>query len=114
MYVYQSLCYTYACPSPSAFVLHLSACKSPAHAAPVGGVCIFSGLFVAVVSISVVRNTETNQTIYLWFHEEKTLKNNRNKLSFGSFQFKPKIFFVFFDDTTLVLIKTKQTKSAKI
>jgi hypothetical protein len=36
--------------------------------------------------------------IIIFVHEKKP-KNNRNRFSFGSFMFKPKIFFVCFEDT---------------
>ena len=44
-----------------------------------------TGLFVLVV----LTPKQTDKFIFC-FHE--TLKNNRNKLSLGSFRFKPKIF----------------------
>jgi hypothetical protein len=56
-------------------------------------------LFVSVVSIRV-RNTETNRKIHFLVSRNKP-KNNRNRLCFGSFRFKPKIFFVCFEDTLL-------------
>jgi hypothetical protein len=54
-------------------------------------------LFVSVVSIRV-RNTETNRKIVFLVSRNKP-KNNRNRLCFGSFRFKPKIYFVCFEDT---------------
>jgi hypothetical protein len=36
-----------------------------------------------------------------WFRETNR-KNNRNRFSFGSFRFEPKIFFVCFEDTLVL------------
>ncbi len=52
-------------------------------------------MFISVISIHV-RNIETNRKIHFWFRETKP-KKTRNRLSFGSFWFKSKIFFVCFD-----------------
>jgi hypothetical protein len=93
-------------------VLHLDmfAYMSPVYAIPGGTqftnfflfVSVFfeTVLFVSVVSIRV-RNTETNRKIVFLVSRNKP-KNNRNRLCFGSFRFKPKIFFVCFEDTLLV------------
>ncbi len=60
-------------------------------------VCFETCMFVSVVSIHV-RNTETNRKNIFLVSWNKP-KHNRNRLSFGSFRFKPKIFFVCFEDT---------------
>jgi hypothetical protein len=90
-------------------VLHLDlfAYMSPVYAIPGGEhslqfflfVSFFfeTVLFVSVVSIGV-RNTETNRKIVFFVSRNKP-KNNRNRLCFGSFRFKPKIYFVCFEDT---------------
>ncbi len=58
-----------------------------------------TSLFVSVVSIRV-RNIETNRKRNFLVSRNKP-KNNRNRLCFGSFRFKPKIFFVCFEDTLI-------------
>jgi hypothetical protein len=60
-------------------------------------VCFETDMFISVVSIHV-RNTETNRKSYFLVSWNKP-KHNRNRLSFGSFRFEPKIFFVCFEDT---------------
>ncbi len=58
-------------------------------------------MFISVISIHV-RNTETNRKSYFLVSWNKP-KHNRNRLSFGSFRFEPKIFFVCFEDTLVIL-----------
>jgi hypothetical protein len=101
----------------SAFVLHLSACKSPAHAVPVDEVCIFSGLFqnscVCFGCFDYMFETpKLTKQFIIWFHEKKP-KIQPIQIEFRFFLVQTENIFSFFDDT-LVLIKTKQTKSAKI
>jgi hypothetical protein len=60
-------------------------------------VCFETVLFVSIVSICV-RNTETNRKTVFLISRNKP-KNNRNRLCFGSFRFKPKIYFICFEDT---------------
>jgi hypothetical protein len=85
--------------------LDLPAYKSPAHAVPIGE--LFLGLFrfvskhgVSVVSIHVL-NTEANQNKpkEIFFGFVKQTEKNQNRLSFGSFRFKPKIFFGCIEDS---------------
>jgi hypothetical protein len=53
-------------------------------------ICFKTDLVVSVVSIRI-RNTELNRNIYFLVSRNKP-KNNRNRWSFGLFQFEPKFF----------------------
>ncbi len=105
MSVYESFVQHLCLSVYKSFLLHLdvSAHKSPGGAQFTNLFFLFvsvffeTGLFVSVVSIRV-RNTETNRKVNFLVSRNKP-KNNRNRLCFGSFRFKPKLFFVCFEDT---------------
>jgi hypothetical protein len=105
MSVYQSFVLRLRLSVYKSFVLHLdvSAYKQESSICTVhkiffGSFRFFSKQIVfSVVSIRV-RNTETNRKIIFLVSRNKP-KNNRNRLCFVSFRFKPKIFFVCFEDT---------------
>ncbi len=92
----RDLCCTWTC-------LSTTACAAPVHVClqQPSPSCTSIHLFRFVLvcfglfryMFEIMKQTETNRKILSLVSWNKP-KNNRNKLSFGSFRFKPKIFFV--------------------
>jgi hypothetical protein len=121
MSVYQSFVLHLCLSVYKSFVLHLDVCrvclqknKSPVYAIPRGAkftifFCLFRffrNRFVCFGCFDMCSKHRNKPKNNFFLVSRNKPKNNRNRLCFGSFRFKPKIFFVCFEDTLLRGIQT--------